>query len=92
MTTHFEDKFEQLPEAELLACTIEKMLNDGDEACRIGGPNGEESQIVTVQELALMLCDVLRSERLGVAATPATRNAMDSMIVDLAIYRAMNRV
>ena len=83
------DGMEQLSDAEVLACTIFRMIDEGDEECLIGI---DGNQVVSITELSLMLCDVLRSQRLGVQPTPATRHAMDCMSAALAIYRASNRV
>ena len=86
--SNLPDGMEQLPDAELLACIIAQMLYEGDDACL----SGADSIVVSIQDVSLMLCDVLRASRLKVAVTPATSDAVNRLNADLVIYRATNRV
>ena len=78
---------EQLSDAEMLACTIAHMLDDDAGECLIGG----SGQVVSIFDLSLMLCDVLRAARLKTLVSAATSNAVICMTADLAIYRATTR-
>ena len=79
---------EQLPDAEILACTLARMLDEGIDTCSVGGM---DDKVLSIQDTSLMLCDVLRASRLGVPVTPATRSVMNCISGDLALFRAMNR-
>lgn len=82
-----EDGSEQLPDLELLACFLFKMIDDGTEAALIGSEQIE----VPISDIALMLCDLAKSERMKVPETPATLYMLSLMNSDRALFRAQQR-